>query len=112
MTPLPSLVVYMAIVIWASLLAASLIRTEGRTLATTFQYPVRLPAAHLRHPYHHDVAPRDIRIPSPKTHYRRSRTLAGLSTSHHHKLGNPDIPYFGSGSGWLKRSQRATRSLL
>ena len=32
MTPLLSLVVYMAIVIWASLLAASLIRAEGWTL--------------------------------------------------------------------------------
>ena len=32
MTPLLSLVVYMAIVTWASLLAASLIRAEGWTL--------------------------------------------------------------------------------
>jgi hypothetical protein len=55
---------------------------------------------------------RDIRNSTPKIYYRRSRTLAALSASHHHKLGNPDIPYFGSGSGWLKRSQRATRSLL
>ncbi len=33
--------------------------------------------------------------------------FAALSASHHHRLGKPDMPYFGSGSGWLKRSQRA-----
>jgi len=33
--------------------------------------------------------------------------LAALSASHHHKFGNPEMPYLGSGSGWLKRSQRA-----
>ena len=33
--------------------------------------------------------------------------LAALSASHHHRVGKPDTPYCGSGSGWLKRSQRA-----
>jgi hypothetical protein len=56
MTPLPSLVVYMAIVTCASLLAASLIRAEGWTLPgmmlatgnrTTIPYPVRLLAVRI-----------------------------------------------------------------
>lgn len=59
MTPLLSLAVYMAIVTWASLLAASLIRAEGWTLpgmilstaiATTFPYPIRLPAVQIVQP--------------------------------------------------------------
>src|ERR1700676_3937277 len=33
--------------------------------------------------------------------------LAALSASNHHKDGRPERPYFGSGSAWLKRSQRA-----
>jgi hypothetical protein len=59
MTPLLSLVVYMAIVTWASLLAASLIRTEGWALpgmmlamgnGDNLQYPVRLPAVPIVRP--------------------------------------------------------------
>ena len=33
--------------------------------------------------------------------------LAALSASYHHSDGRPERPYFGSGSAWLKRSQRA-----
>ena len=35
--------------------------------------------------------------------------LAAFSASYHHTVGKPETPYFGSGSGWLKRSQRAAR---
>ncbi len=41
-------------------------------------------------------------------HYR-DPTLAALSGSHHHIVGNADEPYFGNGSGRPKRSQRAVR---
>ena len=44
--------------------------------------------------------------------YYRLATLAALSASHHHKVGKADMPYFGSGSGWPNRSQRAVRNLL
>ena len=59
MTPLLSLLVYMAIVTWASVVAASLIRVKVWNLpgimlvteiATTFQYPVRLLAVQIVQP--------------------------------------------------------------
>src|SRR5436190_1591381 len=34
---------------------------------------------------------------------------AALSASYHHMVGKPVTPYLASGSGWLKRSHRATR---
>src|SRR5689334_17241849 len=37
----------------------------------------------------------------------RPPVLAAFSASHHHTVGKPETPYAGSGSGWLKRSQRA-----
>ena len=39
----------------------------------------------------------------------RLPVLAAFSASHHQRFGNPEVPYFGSGSGWLKQSQRAAR---
>src|SRR5689334_5043205 len=50
--------------------------------------------------------------PSRRVHPRsfdqlRPPVLAAFSASHHHSEGRPATPYFGSGSAWLKRSQRA-----
>src|SRR6202171_6463442 len=42
----------------------------------------------------------------------RAPTLAALSASHPPMVWNAATPYFGIGSGWPKRSQRAVRSLL
>ena len=39
----------------------------------------------------------------------REPVLAALCASHHHTVGNAAAPYFGSGSGRPKRSQRAVR---
>src|SRR5262249_9237624 len=41
----------------------------------------------------------------------RVPVLAAFSASHHHTMGKAEAPYFGSGSGRLKRSQRAVRIL-
>jgi hypothetical protein len=38
--------------------------------------------------------------------------FAVLPGSHHHKVGNAEMPYFGNGSGRSNRSQRAVRSLF
>src|SRR5207248_3066761 len=37
--------------------------------------------------------------------------LAALAASHHQTFGKAARPYFGIGSGWPKRSQRAVRAL-
>src|SRR5262249_13329428 len=39
----------------------------------------------------------------------RVPVLAAFSASHHHTVGKAEAPYFGNGSGRLKRSQRAVR---
>ena len=44
-----------------------------------------------------------------RTVQERPPVLAAFSASHHHRVGNPEVPYLGNGSGWLKRSQRAAR---
>ena len=45
--------------------------------------------------------------PALKAPQDRLPILAAFSASHHHSVGKPEMPYFGSGSAWLKRSQRA-----
>ena len=44
---------------------------------------------------------------APGLAQERLPILAALSASYHHSDGRPEMPYFGNGSAWLKRSQRA-----
>ena len=50
-------------------------------------------------------------ISARQTGHERDPTFAALARSHHHTVGNPEKPYFGSGSGCPKRSQRTLRTL-
>jgi hypothetical protein len=43
--------------------------------------------------------------------HERDPAFPALAPSHHHTVGKPEKPYFGSGSGRPKRSQRALRTL-
>lgn len=43
--------------------------------------------------------------------YCRIPVFSALGSSHHHKVGNADMPYFGNGLGRPKRSHRAVRDL-
>ncbi len=62
-------------------------------------------------PEHERVAAiRRSRARRPEPHWREP-VLAALAWSHHQIVGNSVMPYFGIGSGWLKRSQRAVGHL-
>ena len=53
----------------------------------------------------------DQNVAARKTRHERVLVRAARSSSHHQTVGKAEKPYFGSGSGWPKRSQRAVRIL-
>src|SRR5262249_13049738 len=49
---------------------------------------------------------RELR-PARKILQERFPIFVAFSASYHHSVGRPERAYFGNGSAWLKRSQRA-----